>query len=124
MPDHSEDRGDMAEKRTQWAEDRTLMASERTFSSWMGTGLGAVGVAIGLKAVFGSFDPTWAAKTVASLFLLAAILIYWAARNQALKTYEKLSKNDANIQPSRNFTTLAVVLSIATLAVGMVLWAL
>ena len=63
-----------SERRTKWAEDRTMMASERTFSSWMGTGLGAIGVAIGLKAVFGAFEPTWAAKLVATIFLVTAIL--------------------------------------------------
>ncbi len=71
----SEETEKLADQRTKWAEDRTLMANERTFSSWMGTGLGAIGVAIGLKAVFGAFEPTWAAKLVASLFLLAAIAI-------------------------------------------------
>lgn len=54
------------------AEDRTSMANERTFSSWMGTGLGA----IGMKAVFGAFEPTWAAKAVASIFIAIAILIF------------------------------------------------
>ena len=72
-----------SEKRTDWAEDRTVLANERTFSGWMGTGLGAIGVAIAMKAVFGAFEPTWAAKLVASMFLAAAILIFWSARNQA-----------------------------------------
>lgn len=52
------------------------MANERTFSSWMGTGLGAIGVAIGMKAVLGAFEPTWAAKAVASIFIAIAILIF------------------------------------------------
>lgn len=55
------------------------MANERTFSSWMGTGRYAIGVAIGLEAVFGAFEPTWAAKSVASLFLLIAIYFFWWA---------------------------------------------
>ena len=84
------------------------MANERTFSAWMGTGLGAVGVAIGLKAVFGAFDPTWVAKAVASLFLGVAILIYWLAQRQACKTLERLTETDAEAMPSKNFSVLAM----------------
>jgi putative membrane protein len=65
-----------SQHRTDMAEDRTSMANERTFSSWMGTGLGAIGVAIGMKAVFGAFEPTWAAKAVASIFIAIASLIF------------------------------------------------
>lgn len=54
MPDQNND----SKMRTRWAEDRTILANERTFSAWMGMGLGSVGVAIGLKAVFGATDPT------------------------------------------------------------------
>lgn len=72
-------RTDKAEQRTDWAEDRTIMANERTFNSWMGLALGAVGVAIALKAVFGEFEPTWAAKSVSSLFLALAIFVFWSA---------------------------------------------
>ena len=81
-----------SEKRTDWAEDRTVLANERTFSGWMGTGLGAIGVAIAMKAVFGAFEPTWAAKLVASMFLAAAILIFWSARNQACNARKKLTE--------------------------------
>ncbi|UWQ13912.1 DUF202 domain-containing protein [Aliiroseovarius sp. M344] len=125
MASHQEkDSEEKAETRTRWAEDRTIMANERTFSAWMGTGLGAVGVAIGLKAVFGAFDPTWAAKLVASLFLLTAIIIYWAARRQACKTLMRLSDNDAEAMPTKSFTTLAVLMTVATISVGGILWAL
>ncbi len=119
-----DDPTDMAKTRTDWAEDRTLLANERTFSSWTGTGMGAVGVAIGLKAVFGDFEPTWAAKLVASLFLLAAIVIFWAAHRQAHKTYERLNQRDAEAQPTRSFTTLASILTVATVLTGAILWSL
>lgn len=120
----ADDRQAMADQRTKWAEDRTIMANERTFSSWMGTGLGAIGVAIGLKAVFGAFEPTWAAKLVATIFILAAIAIFWSARHQALKTFNRLNDNDAEAQPSRSYTFLAVTMSIASIATGAILWSL
>lgn len=113
-----------AEKRTDWAEDRTIMASERTFSSWMGTGLGAIGVAIGLKAVFGAFEPTWAAKLVASIFLGVAIAIFWSARNQACKTFARLNERDIAATPTRNYTMLAGIMTFAAAATGVILWSL
>ncbi|MEL6839358.1 MAG: DUF202 domain-containing protein [Pseudomonadota bacterium] len=117
-------KADLAEERTKWAEDRTIMANERTFSSWMGTGLGAIGVAIGLKAVFGAFEPTWAAKLVATLFLAVAIMIFWSARMQACKTLARLHEQDVAATPTRSFTALAIVMTIAAIATGIILWSL
>lgn len=120
----SENKDDLAKNRTRWAEDRTIMANERTFSSWMGTGLGAVGVAIGLKAVFGEFEPTWAAKVVATTFLIIAIAIYWMACRQAKKTLSRLRESDVEATPSKNFQLLATVMTIATVGTGVILWSL
>ncbi len=110
--------------RTKWSEDRTIMANERTFSSWMGTGLGAIAVAIGLKAVFGAFEPTWAAKLVASLFLLIAIALFWSARHQACRTLERLQDNDAEAMPTKSFTRLAVMMSVGAISTGIIFWQL
>ena len=70
------DKNDLAESRTDWAEDRTILANERTFAGWMRTGMACVAVAIGLRAVFGEFEPTWVAKAVASVFIIAALYVY------------------------------------------------
>lgn len=118
------DKSDTAKARTQWAEDRTIMANERTFSSWMGTGLGAIGVAIGLQAVFGKFEPTWAAKAVATLFLIVAIIIFWSARRQACKTFARLHENDVEATPTRGFTLLASIMTFAAISTGAILWLL
>jgi len=119
-----DDRQELADQRTKWAEDRTVMANERTFYSSIRTGLGAIGVAIGLKAVFGAFEPTWAAKLVASLFILAAIAIIWAAWRQGLKTFKRLNENDVEAQPSRSYTVLACIMTVAALATCAILWSL
>lgn len=122
--DDEDARGEWAESRTNWAEDRTMLANERTFSGWMRTGLAAVAVGIGLKAVFGAVEPTWVAKSVATVFLVAAIVIFWSARRHARATHDRLNTHDANAQSIRNFTVLAVVLTIGALATGAVLWSL
>lgn len=118
------DNNDLAKERTKWAEDRTIMANERTFSSWMGTGLGAIGVAIGLKAVFGAFEPTWAAKLVASIFLAVAIAIFWAACHQAKKTLSRLRESDVEATPGKSFQILASIMTVATIGTGVILWSL
>ncbi|MCF2871115.1 DUF202 domain-containing protein [Octadecabacter sp. G9-8] len=112
------------DKRTDMAEDRTAMANERTFSSWMGTGLGAIGVAIGMKAVFGAFEPTWAAKAVATIFLVIAILIFWQAQQQACATLSRLRETDFEAKSGKSFILLAALMSIAAVGTGAILWSL
>ena len=118
------DKNDLAQHRTAWAEDRTVQANERTFAGWMRTGMACVGVAIGLKAVFGDFEPTWMAKAVATLFLFIAVLIYFNAQRMAAKTLKRLSANATEPLSPQSFRVTATLLSIATIATGAILWAL
>ncbi len=117
-------KNDLAEKRTDWAADRTLLANERTFAGWMRTGMAAVGVAIGLKAVFGSFEPTWMAKAVATLFLVAAVFIFGQARRQAGKAIDALNETAADPVSKRAFTLTALTMTVGSIATGAILWAL
>ena len=116
------DNTDMAEDRTHWAEDRTILANERTFAGWMRTGMASVALAIGLKAVFGPFDPTWVPKSIATVFLGVALFIFWAARHQACTTTERLDQHQAQVQSRRHMTLLASFLGIATIGTGIILW--
>lgn len=118
MPNSNE----MAKDRTDWAEDRTTLANERTFAGWMRTGMACVALAIGLKAVFGPFEPTWIPKSVASFFIGIAIFIFWAARRQACKTNDQLTKHVAKAQSPEYFTKLSIALSIASFTTGVILW--
>jgi putative membrane protein len=109
-------------KRTEWSEDRTLMASERSYSSWTGTALGCVGVAIGMHAVFGELAPLWLPKAVASGFLLAALIFAWTARNRACATRNRLRAHDAEIGDNLSYTLVSGLIVLAILATGAVLW--
>ena len=120
--DMAEDRTEWAEDRTDWAEDRTVLANERTFAGWMRTGMAAVAVAIGLKAVFGAFEPTWAAKAVATLFIFAALYIFYAAARQARQTQARLDAHDATAQPERRLSLLAAILAAGSVMTGAILW--
>ena len=118
MPNSNE----MAKDRTDWAEDRTTLANERTFAGWMRTGMAAVALALGLKAVFGPFEPTWVPKLVSSGFIGIAVFVFWSARRQACRTLERLEQHHATAQSAGYFTQLSIFLSIAAVATGIILW--
>lgn len=115
---------ELAKDRTDWAEDRTILANERTFAGWMRTGMASVALAVGLRAVFGEFDPTWVAKTIASLFILTAAYIFWAAQQSACQTLSRLDDTDAHAQPMTRMRILAATFGAGAISVGAVLWAL
>ena len=113
-----------AEDRTDWAEDRTILANERTFAGWMRTGMAAIAIAVGLRAVFRASEVTWLPKAVSTIFIVAALLIFWTARRNAGKAHDRLTAHHAEIQKTRTFTLLAVVFSIGAVATGLILWSL
>ncbi|MBM1633319.1 DUF202 domain-containing protein [Sulfitobacter mediterraneus] len=118
------DSNEMAKDRTDWAEDRTILANERTFAGWMRTGMASLAIAVGLKAVFGAFDPTWLAKSVASVFVLIAIYIFWAAQQQSRRTLDRLSEHQAASQPHSRMRNLAIAFIGGSIATGAILWTL
>ncbi|WP_179378625.1 YidH family protein [Jannaschia marina] len=119
-----ESKNNLAEDRTDWAEDRTVLANERTFAGWMRTGMAAIAIAVGLRAVFNAAEPTWIPKAVATVFILAAIVIFWSARRNAKRACERLDTHKAETQSTSVFTFLAIVFSLGAVTVGVVLWTL
>lgn len=113
-----------AEDRTDWAEDRTIMANERTFAGWMRTGMAAIAVAIALRAVFGAAEPTWAAKAVATAFILAALAAFWSAQRNARAVLERLDEHSAAPLKRAHFAWIAGLLALGAVATGLILWSL
>lgn len=112
----------LAEDRTDWAEDRTVLANERTFAGWMRTGLGSLGMAIALQAIFGAAEPTWIARSVASLFVLVALVIFYSAWRSSGKMLERLEAHTAQPASKTHMGVIAGIMAIATLAAGAILW--
>ncbi len=115
---------ELAQDRTDWAEDRTILANERTFAGWMRTGMASTALAVGLRAVFGEFEPTWVAKAIATVFIIVAVYIFWAAQQSACQTLSRLNDNEAHAQPRNRMRVLSTIFSIAVIGVGAILWAL
>lgn len=113
---------DLAEDRTDLAEDRTMLAAERTLSGWIRTGLAAAGVAIGLHAVFGPFQPTWVPKAAATAFLVAAQVIFIGAWLQHSRSRRRLTNEVARLQPRVRIAALVLLLSAGNIVISAVLW--
>lgn len=113
-----------AAQRTDWAEDRTILANERTFASWMRTGMACVGVALGLKAVFGATDHTLIAKAVAELFILTAVFIFASAARRGFLAQKRISDHDTTAQSHYGMMLTASALTIGAVAAGVILWLL
>lgn len=118
------DKNKLAEDRTDWAEDRTILANERTFAAWIRTGMGALVVALALQAVFRDFEPTWLAKTVASVFVFAAVCIFWGAHYTATSTQTRLNGHNTTALSNRRMMFLSILFSFGDLCVGGILWLL
>ncbi|QXT40368.1 YidH family protein [Gymnodinialimonas ceratoperidinii] len=118
------DKTKMAEERTNWAEDRTILANERTFAGWMRTGLASVAIALGLKAVFGDFDPTWAAKATSSVFIVVACYIFYSARQQACVTLDRMEDHATSPKSRSSMTITATILALGSIMTGVILWLL
>ncbi|MCK0149642.1 DUF202 domain-containing protein [Marivita sp. S6314] len=116
------DKNNLAEERTNWAEDRTVLANERTFAGWMRTGMASVALALGLRALFGPFEPTWVPKAVASIFILVAVLIFWAAWRNSCRTQKEMNEHATNSQTNRSMTVITGILSAGAIATGILLW--
>ena len=118
------DAQEMSTQRTEWSEDRTLLANERTFAAWMRTGMACIGIALGLRAVFGSTDYPMGAKLVAELFILCAVIIFWAAVRRSYATKTRISANDTFAASSQNMILTASVMTIGAISTGVILWLL
>lgn len=123
---HGEDgpRGKHSEagERTDLAEDRTVLANERTYASWMRTGMAAVAVALGFRALLRNFDPPWAAKLIATVFALAGAAVIWFAFRRACAVSSSLQSHEIGSLPLSRMRWLSYVLVCAALAVAVALW--
>ncbi|MBT8473554.1 MAG: DUF202 domain-containing protein [Marinicaulis sp.] len=115
---------DLAEKRTDWAEDRTLLANERTYAGWMRTGLASVGLGLGFQAIFKETDPTWAAKAVATIFILIGVAIFWGAWRNARDVQSRLHAHAAQTQSPRRLGLFTILFIAGSLSLTVVLWLL
>ncbi|WP_262503838.1 MULTISPECIES: YidH family protein [unclassified Sphingosinithalassobacter] len=107
-----EDRTDLADRRTDYAEDRTILANERTFAGWVRTGLAAVGIGVGFHALFGSIEPPWVPRAVASFFVAVGVIIVWSAQYRAWRVLKRLSAHRVEEIPRAYVWLIAVAVTL------------
>ena len=115
---------DLARLRTDYAEDRTVLANERTFGSWLRTGFGAIGIALGFHALFGRIHPLWLPRVVATAFLIIAMLIFVAAERRACAVHERLHAHRIQTIRITRIRFITIVAVLATLALSAAMWLL
>ena len=123
-PEDPDKSTEWAEFRTDLAEDRNIMAMERTFAGWMRTALAAIGIGLGFRALFGSWDPAWMPKVIASLFILGGGWLAITAQQRACKTLTRLSTHEFAPIPTPNFRVMAYGVAIGAIVVTVGLWVL
>ena len=123
-PDDPDKSTQWAEFRTDLAEDRNIMAMERTFAGWMRTAFAAIGIGLGFRALFGSWDPSWMPKLIASLFILGGGWLAVTAQKRACKTLDRLSTHEFAPIPTPNFRVMAYGVAIGAVVVTVGLWVL
>lgn len=120
----AENKETLAEDRTDLAEDRTVLAHERSYAGWVRTGMAAVGIGLGLNALFRSLEPAWVAKAIATGFFLIAILIFFSAQRRACRIVGRLQAHSVSeLGPVRiRFMTWSLV--IVTVVLAGAIWLL
>jgi putative membrane protein len=120
----NEGRDDLARDRTDFAEDRTILAHERSFAGWIRTGMAAVGIGLGFNALFGSLDPTWVPKTIATAFLVAAAYIFVSSGQRAREMISRLDAHVVSTLKPMRIRLLAWFLTLLSLALALAIWLL
>lgn len=112
----------LADDRTAFAEDRTLMANERTFAGWMRTGLTAVGIGLGFNALFGTMEPSWFPKAIATAFIVIGIYVFYIAQRNGCAVFRRLDAHDAEPLRGVNLRLVAAIMGIASFALIIGIW--
>lgn len=82
------------------------MAVERTMASWISASFAAIGVGLGLRALFARIEPPWVPRLIASLFMILAIVMVIAAEQRMCRALGRLSPHMVK-PPSRKGLRLA-----------------
>jgi putative membrane protein len=120
----SEGREELAEDRTDLAEDRTILAHERSFAGWVRTGMAAIGIGLGFNALFGSLDPVWVPKAIATAFLVVSAYIFLSAEQRARRVLRRLDTHEISTLTPLRIRILSWFLTLLSAALAAAIWLL
>jgi putative membrane protein len=113
-----------SQARTELAEDRTLLANERTFAGWMRTSVGCIAIGVGFHALFSKMQPGWVPRSIATLFLVLAVVIVWLAVRRAAAVMRRLNAHVVTSARRMNLEWIAAAVSIGAVALAVAIWLL
>ena len=105
----------------EWAEERTALGIARTVGSWARTGLGAIGVALGMHVVFREPSQLMLGRLTATLFLLIAVALFIGGNLQARRLH-RLLEREHEMPIHNTYAPLTIALVLATVLCGVVMW--
>ena len=108
--------------RTDLAEDRTILANERTFAGWMRTSLASVALGVGFHALFPTMQPTWLPRSIATSFLLLAIMVIVLAERRAAAVMRRLDTHVVVTAKALNLRLFAIAVSLGSIALTVAIW--
>jgi putative membrane protein len=117
-------RPDPADRHLKLAEDQTLLSSERTYAGWLRTSLTAIAVSLAFTALFRDSDTVWAAKGIATLFLLLAIGVLVAADRRTVAVQQRLNAHVVRGASALSIRLITWASALATLALMATIWLL
>ncbi len=104
------------------AEDRTLLANERTYAAWTRTAFAALALALGFNALFGTIEPAWVVRAIATAFVLLGVYIQWQARVKASATLDSLHSHTVHPHSSRSYTIVLWAVAAGGAALIVAIW--
>jgi putative membrane protein len=117
-----EPRPEELSKRDELAEDRTILANERTFASWMRTSLACVAIGVGFQGLFRSMEPAWVGRSIATGFLLLAVLVIILAERRAASFLRRSSAYLIVEATAMNLRLLTGLVSLGAVALILAIW--
>lgn len=124
MTDDKPDKTDLAAERTDLAEDRTALANERTFAGWARTAMAAIGIGLAFNALFGTMEPTWAAKGIATIFILLSIFLIVMAERRACAVAARITSHSVNSLKPLNLRIIAIAIALGAACLIGGIWIL
>ncbi len=117
-----EDRRELAQDRTDLSEDRTILAAERTFAGWVRTAFAAIGVGIAFHGLFGTMQPDWLPRAVATLFIAVGAVVVAGAERRIGRTFDRLSAHEVARARTPRLRWLAVATVVGAAILIAALW--
>lgn len=115
-------RVELAEDRTEAAEDRSVLANQRTFAAWLRTGLAALAVGVAFEKIFDSVSPTWAAKGIATLFVLTSVIVFALGYHQFHYTQVRIENHEAQKLSLGTVRALTGLSALGAILAGVAVW--